>query len=50
MMKSIYFRSIEKVESGQALALKDILDELSFNDNGLVWYLLSLKMPSAEKY
>jgi phosphoribosyl-AMP cyclohydrolase len=36
MMKSIYFRSIEKVESGQALALKDILDELSFNDNGLV--------------
>jgi phosphoribosyl-AMP cyclohydrolase len=36
MMKSIYFRSIEQLESGQALALKDILDELSFNDNGLI--------------
>ena len=36
MGKSIYFRSIERLDKGQTLALKDILDEVSFDDNGLI--------------
>jgi len=35
-MKNIYFRSIEQLKKGQALALKDILDELSFDHRGLI--------------
>ena len=36
MGKSIYFHSIERLDKGQTLALKDILDEVSFDDNGLI--------------
>lgn len=36
LMKNIYFQSIEQLKKGQALALKDIIDELSFNPQGLI--------------
>lgn len=35
-MKNIYFQSLEQMQEGQALALKDIIDELSFNREGLI--------------
>ncbi len=35
-MKNIYFQSLERLESGQELALKDIVDELNFNGKGLI--------------
>jgi phosphoribosyl-AMP cyclohydrolase len=35
-MKNIYFQSIEQLKSGQALVLKDIVDELIFNHQALI--------------
>ncbi len=35
-MKNIYFQSIEQLKAGQALALKDIVDELIFNQQSLI--------------
>lgn len=35
-MKNIYFQSIEQLNTGQALALKDIIDELLFNHQALI--------------
>ena len=35
-MKNIYFQSIEQLKAGQSLALKDILDELLFNQQALI--------------
>ena len=35
-MKNIYFQSIEQLKAGQALALKDIVDELLFNHQALI--------------
>mgnify|MGYP002700293174 CR=1 FL=1 len=35
-MNSIYFKSLESLQKGQQLALEDIVDELSFDTNGLI--------------
>ena len=35
-MKNIYFQSIEQLKEGQALALKDIVDEINFDHKGLI--------------
>jgi len=35
-MRNIYFQSIEQLKTGQALALKDIVDELIFNHQALI--------------
>jgi phosphoribosyl-AMP cyclohydrolase len=35
-MKNIYFQSIASLKAGQALALKDIIDELLFNHQALI--------------
>ncbi len=35
-MQSIYFKSLEGLQKGEQLALEDIVDELSFNTDGLV--------------
>jgi phosphoribosyl-AMP cyclohydrolase len=35
-MKNIYFQSIEQLKIGQALALKDIIDELIFSHQSLI--------------
>ena len=35
-MKNTYFESIERLNDGQTLVLQDLIDELSFNDKGLI--------------
>ncbi len=35
-MHNVYFKSIESLEKGQQLVLEDIVDELSFNADGLM--------------
>ena len=35
-MKNFYFQSLEQLEKGQALALRDIVDELVFDHKGLI--------------
>lgn len=35
-MKNTYFQSLEQLKIGQTLALKDIIDQLIFNQQGLI--------------